>query len=66
MRPKPFHDRLLTLRTARELSQRALAAAAGITQASYQALETGRAEPRLSTLRALAKALKVSIAELVG
>lgn len=54
-----------TLRTARGLSMRALAAEAGISQPFLSKLENGRLLPSLSTLYALAAAFDVPPAELV-
>ena len=48
------------------MSQRGLAKTAGITQAALFRLETGETDPRLSTLRRLAKALDVNVADLIG
>lgn len=53
---------LNSLRLARELrewSQRKLADEAGLKQAQISRLESGKREPRLSTVRALAEALGV-------
>jgi transcriptional regulator with XRE-family HTH domain len=57
---------LRALRERQKLSQRALAAAAGITQAALFRLESGETDPRLSTLRAIARALGVTVAEILG
>jgi transcriptional regulator with XRE-family HTH domain len=48
------------------LSLRQLARVANVHFVSLARLEAGRFDPRLSTLRKLAKALNVTIAELVG
>jgi transcriptional regulator with XRE-family HTH domain len=61
-----FGQRLVELRQARGMTQRELAAAAGLTQAAYQRLETDVAGPRLSTALALAKALRVPLGQLAG
>ncbi len=56
------------IRKAREhlnLTQKALAAKAGISREYLARLETGRQDPRVSVIRKLAKALKVTVAELV-
>ncbi len=56
------------IRKAREhlnLTQKALAAKAGISREYLARLETGRQDPRVSVIRKLAKALKVKMAELV-
>jgi transcriptional regulator with XRE-family HTH domain len=57
---------LREIREQQGVSQRALAQAAGITQAALFRLESGETDPRLSTLRALANALGVSVAEIIG
>jgi len=58
---------LRTVRERRQLSQRALAEQAGVTQVYLHELETGKkANPSLQILEALAKALRVSISELIG
>ncbi len=58
--------RLREFRELRGLSLRKLARAAGVHYVSVVRLESGDFDPRLSTVRKLAKALHVSIAELVG
>ncbi len=55
-----FAKRLKEARLARGLSQRDIAAAAGIDHTSYSSYETGRRQPDLPRLRSLAKALEVS------
>jgi len=47
------------------MTQEKLAARAGISRGYLARLETARQDPRLSTLEKLAKALKVSVAELL-
>jgi Zn-dependent peptidase ImmA (M78 family)/DNA-binding XRE family transcriptional regulator len=56
---------LQRLRGMRGLTQEAAADAAGLSRAAYRNLETGLSEPRASTLVALAKALRVSPADLL-
>lgn len=56
---------LQRLRGMRGLTQDAAAATAGLSRAAYRNLEAGRSEPRASTLVALAKALRVSPADLL-
>jgi transcriptional regulator with XRE-family HTH domain len=58
--------RIKDLRGKRGLTQAALAKRAGLTLAYIGRLEIGWYDPQLSTLRQLAKALRVSVAELVG
>jgi transcriptional regulator with XRE-family HTH domain len=57
--------KMVAIRQKKKLSQRALAELSGINQVTIARIETGVFDPRLSTLRALAKALKVKIAELI-
>ena len=57
--------RLKSLRTARGLTQEALAHKLGFSRAYLARLEMGRHDPPLSTLVKLAKALKVTVADLV-
>lgn len=46
-------------------TQAELAAAAGLRPATVSDIESGKIDPRLSTLRALAKALKLGIEDIV-
>lgn len=55
--------RIKQLRGSR--SQEAVAYDAGISVSTLQRIEAGEHEPRLSTIRALAAVLGVSIAELI-
>jgi transcriptional regulator with XRE-family HTH domain len=57
--------RLKTLRQARGLSQAALSRNSGLTREYIARLELGQQDPSLSTLAKLARALRVSVAELV-
>jgi transcriptional regulator with XRE-family HTH domain len=57
--------RLTKIRLKRNLSQRALAAKAHMSQAYLCRIETGTVDPSLSTLKRLAEALGVSVSELV-
>ena len=54
------------IREAQGITQRGLAKRAGITQAALFRLESGETDPRLGTLRKLAKALNVTVADLIG
>jgi transcriptional regulator with XRE-family HTH domain len=54
------------LRKRRGLTQQALAVRAGLTLGYIARLEIGMHDPRLSTLRKLAKALGVPVAGLLG
>ncbi len=58
--------RLKEWRERRGLSLRKLAEASGVHYVSLVRIESGRLDPRLSTLLKLCKALKISIAKLVG
>ena len=58
--------RLKTLRKQRGWSLRTLGEIAGVHFVSLAKLEAGTLDPRLSTLRRLAKALEVTVSELVG
>ena len=60
-----FAKRIKDLRAMRGLTQAVLAERAGLSLAYIGRLETGHYDPQLSTLRKLAKALKVTLAELV-
>ncbi len=57
--------RLIAVRKEKKLTQRDLAKRSKITQVTIARLETGRFDPRLSTLRMLAKALKVKVCDLI-
>ena len=63
------HDPMLRLREIREgkgVSLRALKKASGVAVSSLARFEAGKGDPQLSTLRKLAKALNVTVAELIG
>jgi len=57
--------RLKKIREAQGLTQQEFAKKAGISRAYLARLEIGRHDPHLSRLRKLAKALKVSVADLL-
>ncbi len=59
-------DNLRKLREARGLSIRALAHKAGVGYVSVFRIEAGQQDPTLSMLVRLAKALKVTVADLIG
>jgi transcriptional regulator with XRE-family HTH domain len=65
MSPKRFAVRLRELRESRAMTQEMLARKIGVTRAYLSRLEMGRHDPPLSRLRKLAKALRVSVADLV-
>jgi transcriptional regulator with XRE-family HTH domain len=52
-------------RAAREMTQVVLAEKAGLTQVHVARLESGKHDPTLGTLQRLAKALKVTVGDLV-
>jgi transcriptional regulator with XRE-family HTH domain len=57
---------LRQVRQAQGYSIRALADKVGMAYPALFRLENGEADPRLSTLRRLAKALNVTVADLIG
>ena len=57
--------KLASIRAKRGLSQRALAKVSKVTYVTIARIETGVYDPRLSTLRLLAKALKVKVTDLL-
>lgn len=57
--------KLVALRKKKGLSQRALGKLSGVSHITIARIETGQFDPRLSTLRCLAKTLKVKISALV-
>jgi transcriptional regulator with XRE-family HTH domain len=59
-------EQLVRLRRLRGFSQRALAEESGVSPATIYELENGRREPNPSTLRKLAGALGVEVADLLG
>lgn len=60
-------DRLRALRKVRGITQQQLAGAAGLSISALARLEHGEdPNPRLATLQALAKALGVKVADLIG
>ena len=60
-----FSPRLKRLRKTRGLTQQALAVKAGLSLGYLARLEVGMHDPRVSTLRKLAKALRVPVTELL-
>ena len=59
-------DNLKRQRVRKALTQAELARKAGLTTASVARIERNETEPRMSTLRKLAKSLDIDPAELVG
>jgi transcriptional regulator with XRE-family HTH domain len=58
--------RLRHIREGKGVSLRALAKGSGVAVATLTHLEAGGFDPRLSTLQRLAKALRVTVAALIG
>ncbi len=56
-------EELKRLRRSKGLTQQELANHSGVSQYTITEVETGRREPRPSTLRKLAKALDVEVAD---
>ena len=65
MRHRAIGEQLRAWRAARGLSQVALAERAGVGNVLVARLELGQTDPRLATLRKLAKALTLTVGELV-
>lgn len=61
-----FPTRLKNLRESRRIYQREIAETLGVTTRAYQFYESGRSEPNIKTLIALADYYHVSIDYLVG
>ena len=59
-------DNLKRQRIRKALTQEELARKAGLTTASVARIERNETEPRMSTLRKLAKSLGVDPSELIG
>jgi transcriptional regulator with XRE-family HTH domain len=65
--PSSFGLRLRRLRERQGLSQADLSALSGVSKSLVEKIEQGlTADPKLTTLRALARALEVSLDELAG
>ena len=58
--------RLRAIRERKGVSLRGLKKVSGVAVATLARIEAGGYDPRLSTLRRLAKALEVTVAELIG
>jgi transcriptional regulator with XRE-family HTH domain len=57
--------RIKALRAKRKITQAELAERAGISHGYLARLETGRQDPTITTLEKLAKALRVSVGQLL-
>ncbi len=64
--PNPLARTIRQLRRDRELSQEALANAAGIHPKHLSEIERGNKEPRATTLARIAEALRVPVGDLYG
>ena len=56
-------DKIKSLRTAKNLSQKEIAISIGIDQAQYSRIESAKVEPTLSSLEKIAEALNVTVAD---
>jgi transcriptional regulator with XRE-family HTH domain len=65
MTPRAMGRRIKTLREVRELSRQQLAQKADLNRETIRLLEAGRFDPTLRTLTKLAKALGVTLVDLV-
>jgi transcriptional regulator with XRE-family HTH domain len=63
--PRQLGMSLKKIRTAKKMSQAALAERAGLSREYVNKLEAGRYDPPLSTINALAKALGVKVGRLL-
>ena len=63
--PKQMGRRLKKLREERDMSRAKLAKAAGISREYVRRLEAGEYDPTVGMIQKLAKALNVSVVELV-
>jgi transcriptional regulator with XRE-family HTH domain len=58
--------RAIRNRKGRKISLRALQQASGVAVSNLALYEAGKGDPRLSTLRKVAKALRVTVSDLIG
>lgn len=61
-----FSERLKSLRLSRDIKQKEISDAVGVTLRAYQYYETATKEPTMSKLTSIAEYLGVSIDYLVG
>ena len=61
---KDLAERLKQIRAHKNLSQKEVALTVGIDRAQYSRFESGKADPSLPTLKKIAAALEVKIADL--
>jgi len=62
----PVPRNIRRIRTSRGLSQEQVAVGAGISRNAFRSIETGRSEPRVSSLEAIARALGVGLPALLA
>jgi Zn-dependent peptidase ImmA (M78 family)/transcriptional regulator with XRE-family HTH domain len=63
--PNPISQNIRRIRISHGLSQEDAAIKAGISRNAYRSIETGQAEPRVSSLQGIARALGVALPELL-
>ncbi len=66
MAENPIALNLRRLRKANDFTQERLAEKSGLSRAAYRNIETGKSEPRVSNLQAIATVLEVPIEQLVA
>ncbi len=62
----PIPQNIKRIRTSRGLSQADVAQAASLSRQAFGSIETGQAEPRVSSLQRIARALDVALPELLA
>jgi len=62
----PIPRNIRRIRISRGLSQENVASEAGISRTAYRSIEVGQAEPRVSNLQGIARALDVALPELLA
>ncbi len=62
----PIPQNIKRIRTSRGLSQGDVASKAGISRNAFRNIETGQAEPRVSNLQRIARALSIALPELLA
>lgn len=60
-----FNERLREIRNYLELTQQQVADAIGVTRSTYAYYETGKTQPSIKTLLAIARTFDVSVEELL-
>jgi|GEM_PF-4767163 len=59
-------DRICAIRTAKKLTRREVVAEAGCTEDSLYGIERRGQQPNIATLQGIARALDVTVGELLG